>query len=40
MASGHSAHTWQIEPQNMEYTGAAWYRRPLYVPASWAGHVI
>lgn len=29
-------HTWQIEPENTEYRGVAWYRRTFDAPAAWA----
>jgi beta-galactosidase len=28
-------HTWQIEPENTEYRGIAWYTREFNVPESW-----
>ncbi len=28
-------HTWQIEPENADYMGVAWYRRPFHVGAGW-----
>jgi beta-galactosidase len=32
----HVPHTWQIEPENTEYRGVAWYRRTFYAPQSWS----
>ena len=29
-------HTWQIEPENTEYRGVAWYRREFHVPQAWS----
>ena len=29
-------HTWQIEPENAEYRGIAWYRRTFHAPQSWS----
>ncbi|HZU26364.1 MAG TPA: glycoside hydrolase family 2 TIM barrel-domain containing protein [Bryobacteraceae bacterium] len=29
-------HTWQIEPENSEYRGVAWYRKTFSAPADWA----
>ena len=28
-------HTWQVDPQNADYRGIAWYRREFYAPAEW-----
>ena len=28
-------HTWQVEPQNTEYRGLAWYRRTFAAPQAW-----
>ena len=30
-------HTWQIEPENTEYRGVAWYRRTFEAPETWFG---
>ncbi len=29
-------HTWQVEPENTEYYGAAWYRRTFDAPQAWS----
>src|ERR1035438_6059358 len=31
----HVPHTWQIEPDNAQYRGVAWYSREFSVPESW-----
>src|ERR1039457_7289411 len=28
-------HTWQVEPENADYRGLAWYRRPFEAPQAW-----
>jgi beta-galactosidase len=33
-------HTWQIEPENAEYRGVAWYRRTLEAPPAWADRAV
>ena len=33
-------HTWQIASDTSEYTGVAWYRRSVMVPAFWAGKAV
>jgi beta-galactosidase/beta-glucuronidase len=33
-------HTWQIEPDNAEYRGVAWYRRNFEAPPAWAGRAV
>ena len=33
-------HTWQIEPENTEYMGVAWYRRHFYAPQRWAAAAV
>jgi beta-galactosidase len=33
-------HTWQISSDSSDYTGVAWYRRPVMVPAFWAGKAV
>ncbi|MGO9096983.1 MAG: glycoside hydrolase family 2 protein [Bryobacteraceae bacterium] len=30
-------HTWQVEPENAEYRGLAWYRRTFDAPRVWSG---
>ncbi|HVX65489.1 MAG TPA: glycoside hydrolase family 2 TIM barrel-domain containing protein [Bryobacteraceae bacterium] len=30
-------HTWQVEPENTEYRGVAWYRRAFDAPDAWTG---
>ena len=34
------AHTWQVEPENADYRGVAWYRRTLDAPQAWADHAV
>jgi beta-glucuronidase len=29
-------HTWQVEPENTDYRGAAWYRRAFDAPQAWS----
>jgi beta-glucuronidase len=29
-------HTWQVEPENTEYRGIAWYRRAFHAPRAWS----
>lgn len=29
-------HTWQVEPENSDYRGVAWYRRDFEAPREWA----
>ncbi len=33
-------HTWQVEPENAEYRGLAWYRRSFDVPREWSESAI
>ncbi len=33
-------HTWQVEPENTEYYGQAWYRRSFDAPAEWADRAV
>ncbi len=33
-------HTWQVEPQNTEYRGVAWYRRSFAAPREWVGGAV
>ena len=33
-------HTWQVNDGSTEYHGAAWYRRDIQAPSSWAGQAI
>jgi len=33
-------HTWQIEPENAEYRGVAWYRRTLEAPPAWTDRAV
>jgi beta-galactosidase len=33
-------HTWQIEPDNAEYRGVAWYRRNFEAPRDWADRAV
>ena len=33
-------HTWQIEPENTEYRGIAWYRRTFHAPQTWSGSCV
>ena len=33
-------HTWQVEPENTEYRGLAWYRRIIDVPAAWSDRAV
>jgi glycosyl hydrolase family 2 len=33
-------HTWQVDAGSAEYYGAAWYRRDIQAPASWAGQAV
>ena len=33
-------HTWQVEPENTEYRGLAWYRRIFDVPAAWSDRAV
>jgi beta-glucuronidase len=33
-------HTWQVEPENAEYMGVAWYRREFDAPRSWSDRAV
>jgi len=33
-------HTWQIEPENAEYRGVAWYRRSFEAPPAWVDRAV
>jgi beta-galactosidase len=33
-------HTWQIESDNTEYRGVAWYRRSFHAPQSWSERAV
>lgn len=33
-------HTWQVEPENTEYRGVAWYRRTLDAPQAWSDRAV
>jgi len=33
-------HTWQIDPEHVEYFGKAWYKKRFFVPRSWAGSTV
>lgn len=33
-------HTWQVEPENAEYRGVAWYRRTFDAPQPWSGQAV
>jgi beta-glucuronidase len=33
-------HTWQIEPENTEYRGIAWYKRTFYAPQAWSDSAV
>lgn len=43
-ASGWQAvqvpHTWQVDPEHVEYFGKAWYRKSFFVPESWSGSTV
>jgi beta-glucuronidase len=28
-------HTWQVDPEHVEYFGSAWYRKDFYAPSDW-----
>jgi len=33
-------HTWQVEPENTEYRGLAWYRRTFDAPQAWSERAV
>src|ERR1035438_8027420 len=33
-------HTWQVEPENADYRGLAWYRRTFEAPQAWAERAV
>jgi len=33
-------HTWQVEPENTEYRGLAWYRRTFGAPEAWSEYAV
>ena len=33
-------HTWQVEPENTEYRGLAWYRRTFEAPEAWSEYAV
>lgn len=33
-------HTWQVEPENADYMGVAWYRRAFEAPPHWANRAV
>jgi beta-glucuronidase len=33
-------HTWQVEPENTEYRGLAWYRRTFEAPRAWSERAV
>jgi len=33
-------HTWQVEPENTEYRGVAWYRRTFEAPRAWSERAV
>jgi beta-glucuronidase len=33
-------HTWQVEPENTEYRGFAWYRRTFEAPRAWSERAV